>query len=117
MFGGPSTSKKAADDNESDSDEENGEAGNGSKEPDPPTTADDEFNFSEYDKEQSEPALKMSDVVEVTQDEQIADNENDSDADDDIIKPSDNLVLVGRVESDCSSLEVSLDSFIHWALI
>lgn len=106
MFGGPSTSGQAADDDESDSDEE--KAGNGSKEPELPTTGEDEFNFGEYDKEQSEPALKMSDVVEVTEDEQIADTENDSDAEDDIIKPSDNLVLVGRVETDCSSLEVSL---------
>lgn len=105
MFGGPSTSRKVADDDESDSEEENEKAG--SKETEKSTNGEDEFNFGEYDKEQSEPALKMSDVVEVTEDEQIADNENDSDAEDDIIKPSDNLVLVGRVESDCSSLEVS----------
>lgn len=106
MFGGPSTSGKAAEDDESESDEENLKAENGSKEPEPPKTGADEFNFGEYDKEQSEPGLKMSDVVEVTEDEQLADNENDSDAEDDIIKPSDNLVLVGRVEADCSSLEV-----------
>lgn len=67
----------------------------------------DEFGFNDYDKEQSEPALKMTDVVEVPENEEVADDDdNDSEAEDDIIKPSDNLVLVGKVESDCSSLEV-----------
>ena len=102
MFGGPSTSKKP-DDEESGSDEENGKT---AEEPEKAKTEGDEFNFNEYDKEQAEPALKMSDVVEVTEDDQIADAESDSDAEDDVIKPTDNLVLVGRVESDCSSLEV-----------
>lgn len=70
-------------------------------------SAGDEFNFNDYDNEQSESALKMTDVVEVTENEEIADDDdNDSEAEDDIIKPTDNLVLVGKVESDCSSLEV-----------
>lgn len=112
MFGGPSTSAPA-DDDESESDEDNDKAPVAStkneeeeEEVAPAAPGEDEFKFNEYDKEQSEPALKMSDVVEVTEDDQIADSDNDSDADDDVIKPTDNLVLVGRVESDCSSLEV-----------
>jgi periodic tryptophan protein 1 len=110
MFGGPSTAAEAIEDEDDDDDDEDE-----SKIPEESTEVeaeveavpgDDEFNFNNYDKEKSEPALKMSDVVEVTEDDQIADEENASDAEDDIIKATDNLVLVGRVESDCSSLEV-----------
>lgn len=107
MFGGPSTSAvkdDEADDDENNSDEDIAEE---PKEAEIATkNGDDEFNFQEYDNEQGQPALKMTDVVEVTEDDQIADSENGSDAEDDLIKPSDNLVLVGRVEADCSSLEV-----------
>lgn len=106
MFGGPSTSgTKRDDDEESGSDEEIEKVADDANEVEV-TPAGDEFNFDTYDKEQSEPALKMSDIVEVTEDDQIADSEEGSDAEDDLIKPSDNLVLVGRVEADCSSLEV-----------
>lgn len=102
MFGGPSTSEQKADDDESGSEEENDKV----TEELEAAPAGDEFNFDSYDKEQSEPALKMSDVVEVTENDPIEDSEDGSDAEDDIIKPTDNLVLVGRVEADCSSLEV-----------
>lgn len=105
MFGGPSTSAQA-DEDESESDEENGKPRQETEEVAAVPPGADEFNFNEYDNEQAQPALKMSDVVEVTEDDQVADTDNDSDAEDDIIKPTDNIVLVGRVESDCSSLEV-----------
>lgn len=110
MFGGgASTSAPAAadddDDDEDGSDEENGVAKE-VNEALPAAPTGDEFNFDAYDKEQSEMALKMSDVVEVTEDDRIGDSEEGSDAEDDLITATDNLVLVGRVESDCSSLEV-----------
>jgi periodic tryptophan protein 1 len=108
MFGGPSAPAPAdieeEDDEGSDDENEAAEETNGA-EPAPAANGD-EFNFDAYDKEQSEMALKMSDVVEVTEDDPINDSDEGSDAEDDIIKATDNLVLVGRVEADCSSLEV-----------
>lgn len=38
--------------------------------------------------------------------ENFDDEDDDSEKDDDIIKPSDNLLLVGRVNGDASILEV-----------
>lgn len=116
MFGGASTSSQAKevdDDDEAESDEDDDDdekpakvSKEPMKEPEEPVPAGDEFNFGNYDKEQSEPALKMADIVEVTEDDQLADSEEGSDAEDEIIKATDNLILVGRVEADCSSLEV-----------
>lgn len=115
MFGGgPSTAvtgelnnSDEEDDDDSDDENESAEEFNEEATEEPLTTANgDEFNFDAYDKEQSEMALKMSDVVEVTENDPINDSDEGSDAEDDVIKATDNLVLVGRVESDCSSLEV-----------
>lgn len=108
MFGGgPSRPKMDDDDEDDDSGDENDDAKeSAATEPTPAAPTGDEFNFDAYDKEKSEMALKMSDVVEVTEDDHVNDSEEGSDAEDELIKPSDNLVLVGRVESDCSSLEV-----------
>lgn len=106
LIGGePSTSKKM-DDEESESDEENGNPEASDVIEQEAAIDGDEFNFDAYDKEQTEATLKISDVVEVTEDDEVADSDNDSEAEDDLIKPEDNLVLVGRVEVDCSSLEV-----------
>ncbi|CRL07709.1 CLUMA_CG020664, isoform A [Clunio marinus] len=105
MFGGPSTSGQI-DDDDSDSNEDDEKVSSQPQCEPSQQTGKDEFNFDNYDKEKSEQVLKMSDIVEVTEDDRIGDSENDSDAEDDIIKLSDNLCLVGRVEKDCSSLEV-----------
>lgn len=108
MLGESSTPAANDDDDEEedgDSDEETEQVNNKEEEqPAEMQATSDEYNFSNYDNEQSEPVLKLTDVVEVDDKEEIADE--DSDAEDDIIKPTDNLVLVGKVESDCSSLEV-----------
>ena len=47
----------------------------------------------------------MGSVAVVDPNEQIQDEE-DSEAEDDIIKPTDNLILVGHVENDQASMEV-----------
>lgn len=47
----------------------------------------------------------VSDIAVVDPDEHISDGE-DSEAEDDLIKATDNLVLVGHVDDDASSLEV-----------
>lgn len=106
MFG--STSQPAEEESDSeDNEEENVGAVEDLNEPVPPARSiEDEFNFADYDNETTQPALKISDVVEVTENDQIADDSNDSEAEDDLIKPEDNLILVGRVEVDCASLEV-----------
>jgi periodic tryptophan protein 1 len=109
MFGpGAAVPDVEEDEDDSDSGEEEDEEKNGEADADGagPSTGADEFKFDDYDKEQSQPALKMSDIVEVVEEDQLADDDNGSDAEDEIIKDTDNLVLVGRVEADCSSLEV-----------
>lgn len=103
-FGVQSTS--ALDDEESESDEENPKNDSELAEVEVPPPGTDEFNFNDYEKEQDEPVLKMTDVVEVTEDDDIKDPDEFSDEEDEIIKPTDNLILVGRVEADCSSVEV-----------
>lgn len=113
MIGGPSSSNQQVDGDDEDDENENSDSddddelnGKTATNEEEPSNQPDEFKFDDYDKEHAEPALKMSDVVEVGENEEIADDENDSEAEDDIIKPTDNLVLVGRVEADCSSMEV-----------
>lgn len=48
----------------------------------------------------------LGDIAVVDPNENLDDNDNDSEADDDLIKPTDNLLLVGHVDDDASSLEV-----------
>ncbi|KAL7026102.1 hypothetical protein ACKWTF_013793 [Chironomus riparius] len=105
LMGGPSGTQQEIDDDESGSDLENQDNSDIEQLP-AVKDQNDEYNFDDYDNEKAEPALKMSDIVEVTENDEIADDENDSEAEDDTIKPTDNLVLVGRVEADCSSMEV-----------
>lgn len=49
--------------------------------------------------------MRLSSVAVVDPDENIQD-EADSDAEDEIIKPNDNLILVGHVQNDSASMEV-----------
>ena len=109
MVGAPSTF--TVDDEDDSDDDEEDENPENMTEPTPNSSrrsagGADEYNFNEYDNETAVSTLKISDVVEVTENDEVADSDNDSDAEDDLIKPEDNLVLVGRVEVDCSSLEV-----------
>lgn len=49
--------------------------------------------------------MRLSSVAVVDPEENIQD-EDDSDAEDEIIKPTDNLILVGHVQNDTASMEV-----------
>ncbi|XP_053964649.1 periodic tryptophan protein 1 homolog [Anastrepha ludens] len=64
----------------------------------------DEFDFANYDNEQASNTADISAVVDPT--EQLPDEDNDSEAEDEIIKPTDNLILVGHVQDDAASMEV-----------
>lgn len=65
----------------------------------------DEFNFDQYDEEESAQVASIGDVVALDPDNNLEDEE-DSEAEDDLIKPTDNLLLVGHVDDDAASLEV-----------
>uniref|UniRef100_A0A182JIM5 Uncharacterized protein n=1 Tax=Anopheles atroparvus TaxID=41427 RepID=A0A182JIM5_ANOAO len=69
---------------------------------------DDEYNLNAYDQESGTSGLHISTVAVVDPAENIRD-EDDSDAEDEIIKPTDNLLLVGHVQNDSASMEV----YIH----
>lgn len=104
MFGASTSGQHHDENSESDEDSEN-ETQNNQVEP-TASSGGDEYNFDDYDNEVAQSALRISDIVEVTADDRFPDLDSDSDDEDDIIKPEDNLVIVGRVEVDCSSLEV-----------
>lgn len=72
-----------------------------------PANPDDEYNFDAYDTEDANQVAAISDIATVDPDdgENVSDGE-DSEADDDKIKPNDNLLLVGHVDDDAASLEV-----------
>ncbi|XP_055383831.1 periodic tryptophan protein 1 homolog [Condylostylus longicornis] len=65
----------------------------------------DEFSFGRYDDEPTTQVASVRDIAIVNENEQIEDEE-DSEAEDEIIKPTDNLILVGHVQDDAASLEV-----------
>lgn len=68
---------------------------------------DDEYNFDAYDTEEATQVAAIGDIatVDPAEGENVSDGE-DSEAEDDKIKPDDNLVLVGHVDDDAASLEV-----------
>lgn len=65
----------------------------------------DEYQFDQYEREEGQPGLRIGDVAVIEPTEQLED-ENDSEADDDIIKRTDNLILVGHIEDDAATMEV-----------
>lgn len=65
----------------------------------------DEFNFDKYDEEEGT-GLGIDSAVEVGNEENVAFSDSDTEKEDDIIKPDDNLVIVGHVEGDASILEI-----------
>lgn len=65
----------------------------------------DEYQFDKYETEEGQPGLRIADVAVVEEDGQVPDEE-DSEAEDEIIKRNDNLVLVGHIEDDAATLEV-----------
>ncbi|KAL1402842.1 hypothetical protein pipiens_019624 [Culex pipiens pipiens] len=68
-------------------------------------SAGDEFGFENYEQESGEPVVRLASVAVVDPAENIQD-EDDSEAEDEIIKPTDNLILVGHVQNDSASMEV-----------
>ncbi|CAH0722942.1 unnamed protein product, partial [Brenthis ino] len=96
-----------AGDDQSDEDHENAEAPS-----DPPADPNDEFNFENYDQEDSTNPVGIGTIATLPNLGDLGDNIQirtegpDSDEEDDIIKPDDNLLLVGHVETDASVLEV-----------
>ncbi|XP_030573832.1 periodic tryptophan protein 1 homolog [Drosophila novamexicana] len=94
------------DDDDEDEDEENMDV---DREP-PAASAnnanpqDDEFNFENYENEENTTVTNIANVVDA--DEQVPDEDEDSEAEDEVIKPTDNLVLVGHVQDDAASMEV-----------
>ncbi|XP_055906733.1 periodic tryptophan protein 1 homolog [Eupeodes corollae] len=70
-----------------------------------PAPTSDEFNFDAYDNEGDVRVANIANIAEVDPDHDLEDEE-DSEAEDEIIKPTDNLLLVGHVADDAASLEV-----------
>ncbi|KAJ8733750.1 hypothetical protein PYW07_014301 [Mythimna separata] len=109
--------------------DESDEEGEASAAPIPPANPNDEFNFENYDEEDNINPVGIGTVAtlpnlgDLSENVQIRTEGPDSDEEDDIIKPNDNLLLVGHVESDASILEVYIynkeeDSFyVHHDII
>ncbi|XP_057341781.1 periodic tryptophan protein 1 homolog [Microplitis mediator] len=98
-------------DSDADSDNEPG-CSNAPKKNDTPKSMDDEFNFENYDEEAGDIKASMGGLASINPDGKdpyitVAESDdNDSEKEDDIIKPDDNLVLLGHVDGDASILEV-----------
>lgn len=71
------------------------------------TSQDDEFGFSKYDEEGEQSGVGLgiaSLTLQGAEEEHFSDSE--SEKEDDLIKPDDNLIVVGHVEGDASVLEI-----------
>jgi len=69
------------------------------------TNGSDEYQFEKYDEEGGQPGMRIGDVAVIEPAEEIPD-EDDSEAEDDVIKRTDNLLLVGHIEDDAATMEV-----------
>ncbi|XP_050350162.1 periodic tryptophan protein 1 homolog [Nymphalis io] len=93
-------------------DQSDDEADNAETARDPPADPNDEFNFENYDEEEASDPVGIGTIAtlpnlgDLSENVQIRTEGPDSDEEDDIIKPDDNLLLVGHVETDASILEV-----------
>ncbi|XP_063708439.1 periodic tryptophan protein 1 homolog [Culicoides brevitarsis] len=65
----------------------------------------DEYQFDKYETEGGQPGMRIGDVAVAEDDGQLPDEE-DSEAEDEIIKRNDNLILVGHIEDDAATMEV-----------
>lgn len=74
----------------------------------PATTGNDhdEYNFNDYDNELNLQFANLGDVAVIDTAEQQLQDDEDSEAEDDLIKSDDNLLIVGHVDEDAASLEV-----------
>ncbi|XP_046969748.1 periodic tryptophan protein 1 homolog [Vanessa cardui] len=103
------TELRLTEDGDDQSDEE---AENAEQVIDPPADPNDEFNFENYDEEGGGDPVGIGTIAtlpnlgDLSENVQIRTEGPDSDEEDDIIKPDDNLLLVGHVETDASVLEV-----------
>ncbi|XP_060810409.1 periodic tryptophan protein 1 homolog [Amyelois transitella] len=94
------------------SDDEDDNENVGNTEQAEPADPNDRFNFANYDNEDDSNPVGIGTVAtlpnlgDLSENVQIRTEGPDSDEEDDIIKPDDNLLLVGHVESDASILEV-----------
>lgn len=70
----------------------------------PPRNPNDEFGFDQYDAEGNVRVVDIGNIVDP--EHQLPDEDDDSEAEDEIIKPTDNLLLVGHVQDDAASMEV-----------
>ncbi|XP_068628753.1 periodic tryptophan protein 1 homolog [Battus philenor] len=95
--------------------DESDEEGETSEIRDQPVNPNDEFNFEQYDEEDATAnpigigtVATLPNLGDLGENVHIRTEGPDSDEEDDIIKPTDNLLLVGHVESDASILEVHI---------
>uniref|UniRef100_A0A1B0CEK8 Wd40 repeat-containing protein n=1 Tax=Lutzomyia longipalpis TaxID=7200 RepID=A0A1B0CEK8_LUTLO len=93
---GTADEEEGSDDDEEKMDVEGGNSAGGN----------DEYDFDNYDEDEGTAGLGIDGVVVADPGENVEDDENDSEAEDDLIKRSDNLILVGHVEDVCVNMEV-----------
>ncbi|RZF41918.1 hypothetical protein LSTR_LSTR005686 [Laodelphax striatellus] len=82
----------------------------------------DQYNFDRYDREEENPSMLLGIgnlVASDVDNTEPVNNEPDSEDEDDIIKPTDNLIAVGHIEGDASVLEIYVyndqdgDLYVH----